>query len=378
MSVTVCIAASTLYYPEGGGHMWVYLNWALGFMSNGCKVIWMEEIKPSAGRKKNLQLISILQRKLQDYGLQDNIALWQSGGTGLDENYSEIGIDVETAAVQSDILLNQDYVMPFLIIRHFRKSVLLDIDPGLLQMWITKDALHIAPHNFYFTTGETVGVPGSRIPSCGLKWIYTPPCVSLEHWPKAGFSNKAAFTTVTHWSGNGYEEYNGQPYPNDKRDGFLPFISLPKYTSVPLELAILLSNDEIVEEQTLLQQNGWSVKDSHKVAGTPAAYQQYIKNSAGEFSCVKPSCLFLQNAWISDRTLCYLASGKPAVVQNTGASNFLPDADGLLRFKNFTEALKLLEKVAVDYDKQSERAHALAKEYFDAKKITRNLLEKVL
>jgi hypothetical protein len=91
---------------------------------------------------------------------------------------------------------------------------------------------------------------------------------------------------------------------------------------------------------------------------------------------VKPSCVRLQNAWISDRTLCYLASGKPAVVQHTGPSRFLPDAAGLFRFRNLDEAVRDLDIVAADYDQQCRLARALAEEHFDARKVVQRVLER--
>src|SRR5262249_11504230 len=132
------------------------------------------------------------------------------------------------------------------------------------------------------------------------------------------------------------------------------------------------------EERRTLEGHGWRVCHSFAVASTPWDYQKYIQNSRGEFSCVKPSCVRLQNAWVSDRTLCYLASGKPAVVQHTGPSCILPDAAGLFRFRDLQEAARCLETAAADYDNQCRLARALAEEYFDARKVVRRVLERAL
>jgi len=375
---TICLAATTLYYPEGGGHMWVYLNWALGFLKNGCKVIWLEEVKPAIAPEKNHEYICNLKERLKIYNLQDAVALWQSDGLPLNDTDPYGCINVETAASQADILLNQDYVMPYPIVALFKRTALLDVDPGLLQLWIHQKAIHVVPHDYYFTIGETIDSKNSLIPDVGIDWIYTPPCVSLDHWPVKETPDRSSFTTVTHWSGNGWEEDNGEIYDNSKQVGFLPFISLPQYSTIQLELAILLGENEQKEQQSLLEKNGWLVKDSPVVAGSPAAYQKYIQRSAGEFSCVKPSCIRMQNGWISDRSLCYLSSGKPVVVQNTGPSRFLPDNAGLLRFQDLKGAIKCLEEVATNYDRHCTLARALAEEYFDAKKVTKSLLERAL
>ena len=118
--------------------------------------------------------------------------------------------------------------------------------------------------------------------------------------------------------------------------------------------------------------------DAYAVASTPWDYQRYIQDSRGEFSCVKPACVRLQNAWVSDRTLCYLASAKPAVVQHTGPSRFLPDAAGMFRFRDLLEAARCLEQVAADYERQCRLARALAEEYFDARKVVGRVLERAL
>jgi hypothetical protein len=162
-------------------------------------------------------------------------------------------------------------------------------------------------------------------------------------------------------------------YANDKRSGFLPYLDLPRHTNQPLELALRLAG--LDQARLELQERGWRVHEAYDIVSTPQDYQKYIQESRGEFSCVKPSCLHLENAWISDRTLCYLASGKPAIVQHTGPSRFLPDSAGLFRFCNLKEAAHYLESVAADYELQCKNARSLAEEYFDATKVVKHVLE---
>src|SRR4030095_5042652 len=148
---------------------------------------------------------------------------------------------------------------------------------------------------------------------------------------------------------------------------FMSLVDLPQFTRQPLELALDLVPDD--EDQVALWKAGWLVRESAYVASTPWDYQRYIQGSRGEFSCVKPSCFHLQNAWISDRTICYLASGKPAVVQHTGPRRFLPDSAGLFRFETLREAARCFETVAKDYEQQCLLARKLAEEYFDARRV---------
>src|SRR5207247_10728013 len=132
------------------------------------------------------------------------------------------------------------------------------------------------------------------------------------------------------------------------------------------------------EDRMRLEEHGWRVRDSREVTGSPEAYRSYIQRSRGEFSAAKPSCMSFQNAWVSDRTLCYLASGQPAVVQHTGPSRYLPDSAGLFRFRDFEEAVRCLEMVEADYEQQCKLARALAEQYFDARKVLTEVLERAL
>jgi hypothetical protein len=377
MSATVCLSANTLYYPNGGGHMWVYLNWALGFCSIGCKVIWLEGALVNSKREEFHKNIFLLKSKLASFDATIEVALWC-----LDADQNQLKdlngcLSLDEAADRSDLIINQYYQMPEQVVKRFRKSVLLDIDPGLTQLWHSRNHLEVSPHDVYFTIGETVGQPNSKIPKYDVPWLYTPPCVSLEHWPQIGLTPGSVYSTVSHWSMDLWEDDNGELYANDKRTGFLPYLDLPKHTSATLLLALFLGPGE-EEEKAQLEARGWRIENSQEVAATPSKYQKFIQMSRGEFSCVKPSCIRLENAWISDRTICYLASGKPAIVQYTGASRFLPDRDGLLRFKSFSEAVKCLEESEQNYEKHCRSARALAEEYFDAKKVTAGLLERCL
>lgn len=374
MSITVCLSASAIDRPKAGGHLWVYLNWALGLRALGCRVIWLETVPPGRPADEVQAGVATLKSRLERYGLADCVALCSSTPESLSQSSTEGCLDGEVAAAEADLLLNMRYAMPSGQVERFRRSALVDIDPGLLQVWMSRGQINVAPHDAYFTTGETVGRQGARFPDVGLEWQYTPPCVALDWWPRRAVE-RAPFTTVTHWRMRQWVEDAGEVYRNDKRTGFLPFLDLPQHTTRPLELALCLTSHE-GEERVNLQQRGWRVRDAYAELTTPADYQSYIQNSLGEFSCAKPSCTRLQNAWVSDRTLCYLASGKPAVVQHTGPSRLLPDFAGLFRFRDVEEAARCLETASSDYKRQCGFARALAEEHFDARKVVGRVLER--
>lgn len=376
MGLTVCLNANTLAYPTGGGHRWVYLNWAMGLRANGCRVIWMEGAAPAWGAARTRELTTILKDQLRPYGFADSLAIYSYFDEPLAAGAEEGCLNLEEASDAADLLLEIAYGSRAATIDRFRRSALIDIDPGILQLWVDAKQVEIARHDVYFTIGETVGRAGSNLPDVGLRWHYTPPCVALDAWLPSPVPPDAAFTTVSQWQSADWIVYGDESYSNQKRDGFLPYLDLPSMTKQPLELALGLGRSIAGEEENrALVARGWRVRHADEVTATPSDYHRYLQGSIGEFSCCKPSCVRLQNAWISDRTICYLASGRPAVVQHTGPSGFLPDASGLFRFKTPDEAVRAIDEIAHDYPRQSANARALAAEYFDAAKVAKKMLE---
>jgi hypothetical protein len=364
----------------GGGHLWVSLNWALGLRAAGCEVIWLEMVPPELLAPENAEMlreaVAGRRRTLAPYQLSDSLALCSSVGAPLPDAAAGDSFPFE-AALDADLLLVLDYFAPSELVNRFRRTALLDIDPGLLQLWVSAGDIALARYDRYFTIGETVGTSRACFPDLGLRWHYTPPCVALDAWPTTPAKDGAPFTTVTHWWAGEWVGRGADTYDNTKRAGYLPFLELPRHTSQKLELALNLGEDEAAEKGRLVER-GWQLRNAYEVSSTPWDYQHYVQTSRGEFGCAKPSCLRLQNAWLSDRTVCYLASGKPAVVQHTGASAFLPESEGLFRFRDMAEAVRGLERIALDYYTQSRCARALAEEHFDARKVVPRLLERAL
>lgn len=375
MSVTVALRAATLDYPQGGGHLWVYLNWALGLRAVGCRVIWLEEADAGLSRRGLCEALAVLRARLAPHGLGDAIAVHDRAGGDAAPPDAE-GVLALEAVDEADLLLDIGYSAPARLVRRFPRTALVDIDPGLLQLWLEAGSLEMAPHHVYFTIGETVGTPEARFPDAGLVWHHTPPPVFLPAWPVLPADPAAPYTTVSHW----WDEWlvvDGVAFDNSKRAGFAPFLDLPPRARSPLELALDLPPDD-GGERAELRRRGWRVAEAWQACGTPDLYRRYIQRSRGELSCTKPSCLVLANAWVSDRTLCYLASGRPAIVQHTGASRLLPDADGLFRFRTLDEALAALEAVEGDHEAQSRRARELVEVHFDAERVVTGVLERAL
>jgi hypothetical protein len=377
VSTTVWLGADTLDFQLGGGHLWVYLNWALGLKAAGCDVVWIEPVDEAWDAEAVRTRLAGLRRRLEPYGLAGSIALApKESGTEMPAG-AEGAID-PAAARDADLLLNLAGHAFRQLRAHFPRTAMVDLDPGLLQMWTGKELASLPRYDVHFTIGEGMSGAITQSEEGAVRWEYTPPCVALDWWPVRAAEPGAAFTTVSAWSTEDWYIDGGRWYSNQKRDGFEPYLDLPRRVSLPLELALALAPDEEDEERAALKSRGWRVVHAFDVASTPGDYQRYIQSSRGEFSCAKPSSVRFQSTWLSDRTLCYLASGKPVVIEYTGESRVLSEGEGVFRFRNLDEAIRQLDAVAADYECQCTLARRLAEGVFDARKVVPRVLERCL
>jgi hypothetical protein len=390
MTTVVISPFRTVQFLEGGGHFWVYMQYVQGLRQAGCEVYWFECVPPR-GRDDNPRLPQVtppvgawLQR-MERYGLDGKAILWaEADGEGEPGSEGDYLVGTRSAADElferADLLLNFHYAMDPQLLARFRRTALVDIDPGLLQMWMSSGQLSVAPHDVYFTTGETVGTPSALFPSCGLDWVHIRPPVCLDLWPYTYDPGCEAFTTVTNWWGGFAPEIvDGRKvlYDNNKRVSYLAFAGLPGRTSQPVELAVYWAANDAEDQQTM-QRHGWRLRRSVEVSGTPELYRSYIQRSRGEISCVKPSCVKLQNGWVSDRSLCYLASGKPVVMQSTGPNPYLPLGEGIFEFSTVDDAAEALATINADYEKHCRSAREIAETYFDARQTAERILNVAL
>ncbi len=367
MALTVCIAADALGYPTGAGHLWAYLNWALGLRSAGCEVIWME---PSDG-ELDQGALDLLAGRLDAFGI-DRICLYGAPAGPAAAGTTLVPLEEASGA---DLLLNLSYELPPPLLRRFRRTALLDIDPGMSQTWFAGGDIELADYDVYLTIGEGIATGTAQAPDCGVRWTYTPPCVALDAWPMSAPPTGGGYTTLTHWWERGFVLPDGEVIDNSKRAGFLPYVDLPRRAGI--EMGLASSADDLEDDAELLRRHGWSISDPEQVAGTPERYREFIRRSRGEFSCAKPAYVAMHTGWVSDRTVCYLATGRPAVVQHTGACRALDKAEGqgVFRFRDPEGAVDALSRLEQDHARQCALARRLAEDAFDARRVSTRLLE---
>ncbi|HEY6169567.1 MAG TPA: hypothetical protein VI454_16110 [Verrucomicrobiae bacterium] len=384
MMPTIVISPfNVVNFPEGGGHFWVYLQYVLGLRAAGCEVFWLEAFRRRETEVEQKALLAPFLDRMSRFGLDGRLILYPRDGPGgapgmPGEFVGMSAAEAEAIFERADLLLNFHYAIAPELLARFRRTALVDIDPGLLQFWISRGQLRVARHDLYFTIGETVGTPRARFPDCGLKWIHIRPPICLEQWPAMFDPTAEAFTTVSNWDADDWIVDATETYENTKRVAFMAFANLPTLTKQPLELALFLRTERDRTEQHEWERHGWHIRPSREVASTPETYQAYVQRSRGEFSCAKPSYVRMQTAWVSDRTICYLSSGKPVVVQDTGPSSFLPHGEGMFRFSTSERAARAFEAINRDYEKHSRAARQIAEQFFDARQVAGEILRHAL
>lgn len=403
MTTVVISPSNVAGFPDGGGHFWVFMQYVQGLRALGCDVYWLETFRGTGDAQRDQNDLGIFLERMRRFDMTGKVMIDrpnQPFPTADDVNgLVATGKRAEDVCAHADLLLNFSYNVETELLARFKRTALIDIDPGLLQFWISHGQIQVSPHDTYFSTGETVGKKDALFSDCGISWQRMRPIVSLKDWPVRFLPDATALTTVSGWWGDEWIS-DGQDllYQNNKRVSFMEFGELAANTEQILELALALGLEDPVdpEERQLRQQgessgqidyqgdaadkitleaHGWRIRLADEVAGTPENYRQYVQHSRGEFSCAKPSCMKFQNAWVSDRSLCYLASGKPVIVQDTGPSAFLPDAEGMFRFTTIDDALGAIDAMNSDYRSHCLAARDLAERFFDATKVLTNVLD---
>jgi hypothetical protein len=254
--------------------------------------------------------------------------------------------------------------------------VFLDIDPGYPQMWRELGLADVlSGHDRFVTVGANVGRAGCAIPDCGVEWIQTPPPVDLGAWTPAPGGGRA-FTSVATWRNQyGTVAFGDETYGSRVHE-FRRFLELPRLVDADFELALDIDAAETRDLRSL-EANGWRLVDPRQAAGTPQAYRDYIRGSRAELCIAQQMYVATRSGWISDRSVCYLASGKPVLAQDTGLGDHYPVGEGLLVFSTLEEAAAGVEEIERDYERHSAAARALAEDHFDARAVLGRLLERL-
>jgi hypothetical protein len=366
---TIVVAGSVAAKPGHGGHAWVFLQYLLGFRRLGWDVLFLDALP--ANSATNVEYLESLTAR---FGLAENwsVSVGPKETAGLPRN------DVLARVRRSSVLINiMGYLRDEEVLAAAPRLVFLDIDPGFGQMWKALGLADVfAGHDVFVTIGERIGSADCSVPVCGLSWITTPQPIVLAEWPVSSESVTGRFTSVASWRGAyGPVEFDGKVYGLRVHE-FRLFADLPHRTGAPFELALDIHPNE-VKDRTLLTDNGWSLANPRSVAGDTEAYREYVRGSWAEFQIAKGMYVQTRCGWLSDRSLCYLASGRPVLAQETGIGDCYPTGEGLLTFMTPDEAAAGVAAFRADYPRHARAARRLAEEFFDSDAVLTRLLTRL-
>ncbi len=373
------IAASIAQRPGYGGHAVAFLQFAWGLDQLGYQPVFIDRLgdvmatdedgSPSH-RAKDLSIRWFLE-VMEAAGLEGSYCLL------LDDQEAE-GLsrsEVRELIAAGPGLLN---VMGFLgdeeLLEAAPLRIFLDVDPGFPQLW---DDLGLADsfagHDRFVTVGGNVGKPDCAIPSCGLEWVATRPPVCLERWPVAEGPSDPIFRTIGSWRGP-YDpiEHHGSVLGLRVHE-FRKFFSLPERVPASFEVALDIDPADSADRDRL-RESGWQLAEPLDAAGTPVQYQRFVQTSTAEIGIAKNIYVDTNSGWFSDRSACFLASGKPVLAQDTGFREDLPAGEGLIAFASLEEAVEGAKAIIGEYGRHSQAARALAEEFFDSRKVISGLL----
>lgn len=213
------------------------------------------------------------------------------------------------------------------------RRIYVETDPVASQVRIASgDQALIAQldlHDSHFSFGENFGKPDCRVPLARYQWQTTRQPVELDFWRPAPASATSSYNTIASWKNQGKDiVWQGETYFWSKDREFVKFINLPHQSRRPFELACRLD----AENHRRFADAGWSLREPHDVSASLRQYCDYICHSRGEFTVAKDQNIRLRSGWFSDRSVCYLAAGRPVITQETGFSQCLPTGLGLLAF----------------------------------------------
>lgn len=264
------------------------------------------------------------------------------------------------------------------------KRVYVESDPFAAQVKLFNGEAQVRAlldaHHAWFSFGENVGQSDCDVP-VDRTWLPTRQPVAVELWERLrsgtdqGKAPADSYRTITTWHNDGKDvQYRGETYHWTKDREFVRFLQLPRRRP---ELRVELATDADGQARALLESHGFCVGDGVAVSAEAESYRDYIRQARAEFTVARDQYTRPNTGWFSDRSACYLAAGRPVITQQTGFSKFIPTGRGLFAFETLDGVLAAVDAIESDYDAHSRAALEIAREYFEAERVVKSLMERI-
>ena len=366
-----------------GGMTWQALHYVEGLRRLGFDVWYVEESGAPLLHPDDLRgevdvsaNVGFLSHWMDALGLSDRWIFRPISCSTEQFGRTDVSLEKLYAAADAGLDLCGSHGLWSPLHRRVTRRVLVETDPVRAQIAVAHGHAEafewLGAYTDLFTYGRNLGAEDSPIPLDGFDWHGTWPPVVVDWWttdeqPAPG----APLTTVLNWAASGNDaDWEGVSYRWRKDVAFAPYESLPERAALPLELAVRGMDDATKQR---FRRNGWRLAPAARL-NQPLAYRDYIRASAGEFTPTKHQYVRSRSGWFSDRSVCYLAAGRPVITEETGFAKFAPTGEGLLAFSNVDEAAAAIEAVAADPARHRAAAREIAREHFGADRLLEDML----
>jgi hypothetical protein len=369
---TLAVAGALANKHRHGGSVWVRMSWAEALRSLGHEVLFVEQLSAAdcvdaVGRRADFAAsanAATFRAATAAFGFAGDAALvcpddGRVLGMGRDELLERLG--------DAALLVNLSGHLRWRpALERLPRRVFVDLDPGYTQIWHASggDAAGLDGHELHFTVGANVGTAACDLPTGGVRWRPIRQPVVLERWPVPEEQERdfGGFTTVASWRGAyGRPVWEGRSY-GLKVHEFRRYASLPATTGLPFAAALDIDAADAHDAEHL-RAAGWELLDPALV-GDVDSFRRFVRSSGAEFSTAQGVYVETCSGWFSDRTVRYLASGRPALVQDTGFSEHLPVGDGIVPFRTLDEARAGAHAIVANYARHSAAARTIAEQCF--------------
>jgi hypothetical protein len=369
---TIVVGGALANKAGSSGEAWVRMSWVRGLERLGLDVWFVEELAQST--RDDPAAEGWFRAVTDRFGLHGRATLLSQShresiaGPTLDD-LIDVAADATLVNISGHLKLAS-------LFGAFRQRVMVDIDPGFTQFWHQEGlaGANVEGHDLYFTIGELIGTPGCPIPTSGIEWRPVRQPVVLEDWPVSDPARPDRFTTVGTWRGPfGTIEHGGRTY-GLKVHEFRKMFALPRRSTHEFEIALDIDPAD-GRDLAALRENGWRIVDPGEVARDPDAFRAYVQASGAEFSVAQGVYVDTRCGWFSDRTTRYLASGKPALLQDTGFGESLTVGEGVVPFRTIEQAANGAADIVARYPTHSAAARRIAEEHFDSDRVLARFCE---
>ena len=368
-----------------GGMVWQVYHYLISLRRLGFDVWYVEDsdrylydpisYNPTEDYSAN---VSLLANFMDNIGLAnrwifgrpgaDGVCVGAANRTGLHALYREVDAAINLCGSQEPQDIFSDIAcLIYLETDPVQKQV--DVANGVQRYIDELDAYH-----HLFSYGENLGAADCLVPIDRYTWQPTRPPVCVDLWESPSPTlSEAALTSVANWKHKGKDVvWQGESWRWSKHYEFMKFVDIPKRSRLPMELAVGAISES---ERSRLDESGWRTIASSTL-DDPMAYRRYIQGSLGEFTVAKEQYVRPRSGWFSDRSVCYLAAGRPVIMQDTTFGKFVPTGEGLFSYQTEDEALEAIDAIASDYDRHSRGAREIAHEYFGAERVVGHMMQR--